>query len=239
MSKLFFLDVGHAFGARPGSSFASGLEEGVYNTNIRDRVTSVLSARDALEKIVSNFPYHVREIDRLLNFPQYTVIVSNEENDILLGKYSERQLSAYEMGVNAYIQMHFNAGGGKYAIVGYPAFGSYTQESERMANIFAEVYKERLDIIGKGNLIDKIQIWDVSTASADPAHRRIANCLNSVQYPSILIEPFFVDNENHAKFFETENGKNFLASVYLSVMDRVSRELLDKTTPDRVDCRWR
>lgn len=225
-SFSIFLDIGHAYGAKAGAS-ANDIVEQEYNLEVRNRVAGVYTARTALEHLISQFNPYVPDINGFIQPLYYKLMVNTNDEGGLNGKYSERIKKAQNFGASAYIQMHCNSGGGKYAIVGYHNYGPMKEYSERMAEIFAEIYNSEIEKTSLNELLKDIQIWPCTSHHEDIGHRNIAACLSSASIPAILIEPFFLDNKGHAEYMKTDEGINLLSRTYLRAMDKIADEFTE------------
>lgn len=222
-----FLDVGHAYGARPGAN-ANGIQEEEYNIEVKDRIVGVYSARISLEHLIGMFSRYVGDINGFITPLYYNLLVNSDDEGGLNGKYSERIIKAQNYGANSYIQMHCNSGGGKYAIVGYYDYGPTKEYSKAMAEIFAEIYKDEIEKSPMDEYLKDIHIWPCTTHHEDIGHRNIASCLKTATIPAILIEPFFLDNKGHSEYMKTDEGINLLSRTYLRAMDKIAESFTER-----------
>jgi len=226
---LIFLDVGHAYGAQGGVE-ANGIKEQNYNLLLQKDIMDIWSSRLTIDNVLARIPNMLQILGATGVYDPipYSFIINNVESGVLCGTYAERKSTACEIGVSAYIQMHFNSGGGNYSLVGYNEDNKdYVEGSEKMANIFAEVLNEQLDPEDSGKLITEIKVEGCSDYSSDRYRQEIAYSLRSAPGASILIEPLFLDTEIHAEFMKTPEGYEQLLMIYIKALERIAKEVLN------------
>lgn len=226
MVKIF-LDVGHHFGARSGA-FGNDIQEEEYNLEVMKRVKEIWDTRVSMDNLLSRLPGILKTLvfSNLYNTVPYYLVVSNETPPVLCGTYKERLEQAKEIEIDAHIQMHLNAGGGKYALIGYNSdHREYRGKSEKLAEIAAKVMNEVFDSESTGELISKIKIVACSDHSDEQYEKNIAYCLRHSPCSSILMEPFFLDYKVHADFLKSEEGKDAMVRFYVKLLEKIGKEL--------------
>lgn len=222
---LIFLDVGHAFGAKPGAS-ADGVSEEDYNLKLRDQIISLWRARISMDNILALIPWACDALTRMgLYKPvNYGLVVSRDDPKHLYGTYEERLKEASRFPIDAHIQMHFNAFDTprpSYSLVGYSEDSPYADISAVMANIFAESLASELDPLEDESLITSVQVKACS-ADSGGMEKRIVYCLKHADCPSILMEPLFLTTPHHLEFLKSPDGFMALVRAYTKALDALA-----------------
>lgn len=230
---LFFLDVGHAFGAKPGAA-KDGVTEEDYNTTLRDQIYSLWRARVNFDNLLEMIPGALETLTTLRMYRpvRYGLIVSRENPKLLYGTYAERLKESARIPIDAHIQMHFNAADttkATHGLVGYSADNSYADDSETMAQIFAHALDKELDPKQDGSLVTSVKVKGCSKASGG-YEARIEYCLREADCPSILMEPLFLTTPGHLAFMKTSEGFMALVRAYTMALDTLAEGLLREDT---------
>lgn len=226
-----FLDVGHMYGAKLGAAFGD-IEEGPYNDSICRWIYSLWEKRALIDQLISGMPGVLMDMLKVgvHKTVPYLLTRSSENPPILLGRYDEKARHMPAFGVNAHIQMHLNAGKGKYALVGYKDEGPHRETAKKMAQIFAETLENEFSRFP--GLITHVRVDACSSRSTEGLRRRIFYCLERSPVPAILIEPLFLDNPKHNEFLVSQEGKAVLGVVYMKAMERIAEVLKEEEPED-------
>ncbi len=136
----------------------------------------------------------------------HTVYFSAESltDGILDGDYSTRHEFANKIEADLYIACHVNAGGADYALVEIQR-GAY-QKTIDLANSVAQAMKDAVPC--SRAVVNKIGDGE-----------RGWNCISGIKKPcAILLEPFFIDNAEDARFMSTDEGTKRLAHAVVSAI---------------------
>jgi len=221
MTRIF-LDVGHWFGAKPGAEFGNIIEP-EYNVEILTQLSTLWRARVAIENLLS-LSKHIGKIFRNMrgiNSLPYVLVQSDDTTDFLIGRYSEKakELNEHDLA-DVVIQMHLNAGRGSYGMVGFVQDDAFEKDSFEIAKIAAEELESMSDQFG--GILSKVRVDGCSKFSEEPFRRRIHYCLRDYERPAILMEPMFLDNQEHNAFLDSDEGREAMAVMYARILERVA-----------------
>ncbi len=101
---------------------------------------------------------------------------------ITSGSYSERHDWVNRHGIDLYLACHLNAGGGRYSLVEH--YFDAGQKTRQLAQIMADNFK---NVLGTS----AAKVWEIAKDG------RGATCLQNTRPSALLLEPLFIDNEDH------------------------------------------
>ncbi len=122
---------------------------------------------------------------------------------ITSGTYAERHEWINRHGIDLYFACHLNAGGGRYSLVEY--YYDASQRTRAIAKIMADNLKA---ILGTS----AAKIWEIAKDG------RGAACLKNTRPSALLIEPLFIDNEEHLNI-AAEKPELIAKAIVQSVAD--------------------
>ncbi len=114
------------------------------------------------------------------------------------GDYRERQVQANADKAVGYVEQHFNAGNGSYALVVVGSNAS--KKSQDWGKDYTAKVSAEFDIMDKG-----IAIGGLNGRGDDNIKHTIM--------PAILLEPLFCDNPDHAQIIRSGVGQDALARI--------------------------
>ena len=102
-----------------------------------------------------------------------------------------------------YLACHLNAGGGRYSLVEH--YYNARQRTRKIAGIMAENFKA---ILGTS----AAKVWEI------PKDGRGGACLKNTRPSALLLEPLFIDNEEHLRI-AAQKPELIAKAIVRSVVD--------------------
>lgn len=173
-----------------------------------------LHEADLVDKYFDSVPED-REKRMTMDLTQQDIVIirNNPAQNILTGWYSNRIKWANENKVDLYFAGHLNAGRGKYGMVGIADY-----RYEKYADVLASFFKQELK-----NDDFRVIIMD----SGDRGYACIAHSF----CPAFLLEPAFLDNDEHFEKLLNGDwlyriGKAILKFIFFYKETRIEKKIL-------------
>jgi len=119
--------------------------------------------------------------------------------------YSNRQTFCDAIKADVHIQCHLNAPGGNYALIAY-------REDGHINNAKLSLIISRLLTANLSDVITKVEV------NVLKENDRGFICLNP-NFPSLLFEPLFIQNDDHLNFMLHEDGLNKIGVALAVAID--------------------
>jgi|SRR3989344_1780925 len=127
------------------------------------------------------------------------------------GEYSERQSLAVRMKTDVYIACHVNAGKGSYSLI------EIKKKSSGKDLPYAQILLDAL-LSKLGTKKASTPIWELQEGD------RGFSCISNTQMVSLLLEPFFIDNDEYYKKVLTGELQEQIAQAILEAVTKWSQK---------------